>query len=160
MKRSGWTDKQKRLAIIACRDARISNDRRKLILRQLGGHAIPSRGGEPTSTSPRLTDADFEKFMSCAEMSTPDNQLLSFAPFYWQDKYIDGPFGRLKHRAVKLSLALTDAGVEWIGIVTKAIGRDFDNHLANLDQDELNKAIDAMTAVGKRPAPGSGKGAA
>ncbi len=147
---NGWTNKQKALAVRACKSIGLGDDQRKLILRQLGGHALIN--DQPTSTSPRLTQADFEKFMAYVESYASDSRLMSKPAYYWQDQYDNGPQGRLLYKARQLSNALTDAGVAWVGIVNKAIGREFDALLANLDEDELGKAIDAMTAVGKRGA--------
>ena len=60
-----WTDKQKALAVRACKDAHINTEQRELILRQLGGRAVV--GERSTSTSGALTNADFNQFMAIVE---------------------------------------------------------------------------------------------
>lgn len=61
-----WTAKQKQTAVIICKQVGIDNDIRKLILRQLP-NAIPSGGGEPSSTAKALNQRDFERFMAIVE---------------------------------------------------------------------------------------------
>jgi len=150
-KNTGWTNKQKGLAVRACKSVGIDDDQRRLILRQLGGHAVPRRGAEPTSTSPKLTQGDFEKFMACVESYADDGQLLGKPAGYWEDRFINGDLGRLLYKARQLQHALMDAGQSPGGAIAKAIGREYDT-LHDLDQDELRKAIDAMTALTRRGA--------
>ncbi|MEM6257999.1 MAG: hypothetical protein AAGI37_06760 [Planctomycetota bacterium] len=143
-----WTNPQKKLMAMACRSAGIDDNRRHLLLYQLGGRAIVN--GCATSTSPKLTNADFEKLMYLIEGYAPGGQVMNHKPGHFEQKFIDGPYGRLYHRANKLSNTLQDSGVSPMGYVKKAVGRDFNGSLHNLDQDELKNAIDAMTAVIKR----------
>ncbi|MEO0476631.1 MAG: hypothetical protein AAF085_11785 [Planctomycetota bacterium] len=146
-KRAGWSTKQIKLSHSACRAAGIDDNSRHLLLYQLGGKAIVD--GCATSTSPKLGHADFEKFMSMIE-DLSGGQVLSFARGYWEDKFCNGKYGRLLHRARQLSYQLQDAGDAPMKYVGKAVGRDFSDQLFNLDEVELHKAIDAMTAVIKR----------
>jgi len=107
-----WTKTQKQIAVMAGRQAGLDEDMRKLILRQFpnafnnraqgpalndgdsGGrpHPNPLPGGEgerdsggPSSTSPRLNNADFERFMAIVE-DRAGGRILHFTPGYWQDK--------------------------------------------------------------------------
>lgn len=144
---AGWTSKQRQFAAIACKQAGIDENQRHLILYQLGGRAIVN--GCATSTSPRLRHADFEKFLAIIE-DYAGGQIGRYDEHHFQDKFANGPYGRLLYRARKLSYQLQDAGDPPMKYVAQAVGRDFENTLHNLDQDELNKAIDAMTAVIRR----------
>lgn len=145
-----WSTRQKKLAHMACRAAGIDDNSRHLLLHQLGGRAIVD--GCPTSTSPRLAHEDFEKFMSMVE-DYSGGQVLNYEPGYWDNAFINGPYGRKLHRALKLSHQLQDAGGpdgdSVAGVIAKAIGREYVT-MHHLDRDELGKAIDAMTAVIKR----------
>lgn len=148
-KPTGWTKRQKQLAVVACRQAGIDDNSRHLLLYQLGGKAIVN--GCATSTSPKLGNADFEKFMAIIE-SYSGGQIGNKERGYWEEQFANGKYGRLLYRARALSNQLQDAGDPPMKYVAKAVGRDFSNELHNLDEDELNKAIDAMTAVIRRGA--------
>lgn len=143
-KPNGWSNKQKRLAMMVCRSRGIDDGSRYLILRHLGRCALVN--GEPTMTSPNLGNGDFEKFMALIEFDAPGEQLMDFEPGYWQGKWDNGTYGRLLYRAMELQHTLMDAGHPPGGAVAQAIGREYDT-LYHLDQHELNKAIDAMTAI-------------
>lgn len=145
-KRPGWSPKQIKVSVIACRNAGIDDNQRHLLLYQLGGRAIVD--GVATSRSPRLKQPDFEKFMMLIE-GYSNGRVGNYKPGYWERQFREGPYGRLLDRAYKLSHALQDAGLLPAGVISKAISRKYDV-MANLDQDELHKAIDAMTAVFKR----------
>ena len=142
-----WSKKQKGMAVRACKSVRIDDDTRKLLLRQLGGHALVN--GEPTSTSRRLTQADFEKFMACVESYAEYGKLLGKPAYYWENQFAKGGLGRLLHRARQMQHELIDAGVSPGGAIAKAIGREYGT-LHEMDEGELRKAIDAMTAIRKR----------
>lgn len=143
-KTSGWTNDQKKLAIIACKDAGISDEHRKMLLRHLGAAAMV--GGHPSSTSPRLTNGDFEKFMYLVEGCAQGERLLSYKPGHWEAKFAKGTYSRLMHRALRMSHALQDAGIYPGGAIAKAIGRDYET-MQHLDESELHKAINAMRSL-------------
>lgn len=83
-----WTAKQVQLAVMACRQAGIDDAARKLILRQFP-HALFNRQGipvsDPSSTSARLDNADFEDFMAIVE-DRAGGKILHFTPGYFGDK--------------------------------------------------------------------------
>ncbi len=144
---NGWTKKQKQLAIMACRYAKVTDEHRKLLLRHLGASALIN--GEPSSTSLNLTNGDFEKFMHLVELCAPDEQLLNYEAGHWSAKFAEGTYSRLMHRALKLSHALQDAGVYPGGAIAQAIGREYES-MHHLDEQELHKAINAMRAIQAR----------
>jgi hypothetical protein len=83
-----WTKKQRQIAGMACRDAGIDDAARKLLLRQLPNAMFNAGGvpvGDPSSTSPRLSQADFERFMAVIE-DRAGGKLLNYSAHYWQDK--------------------------------------------------------------------------
>lgn len=143
----GWTNEQKKLAIIACRDAGISDEHRKMLLRHLGAAALIN--GNPSSTSPRLTNGDFEKFMYLVEGCTPEERLLNYPAGHWQAKFAEGTYSRLMHRALQMSHTLQDAGIKPGGAIAQAIGREYET-MQHLDESELHKAINAMRALADR----------
>lgn len=151
--RKGWTHKQKRLHIMACRDAGIGDEHRRLLLRQLGAAAIVD--GEATSTSPRLTDADFDKFMSCVESCAPGGRVLDFQAGHWAGRFAQGGYSRAMHQALRMQRSLADAGVQAEGAIAKAIGREFET-MHHLDYHELVKALNAMRTIAKRGSKNKG----
>jgi hypothetical protein len=82
-----WTTDQKKLAAMAARDARLPDEHRKLILRQLGKRALLP-GGEPSTTAPALTNTDFDVYMGLLE-SACGGALLHYSPGHWHDKAHD-----------------------------------------------------------------------
>lgn len=84
----GWSNKQKQIAGMACTEAGIDDAERKFILRQFR-RAMFDRDGnaatEPSSTSPKLTNADFERFMAIVE-DRAGGKVLHFTAGYWQGK--------------------------------------------------------------------------
>lgn len=83
-----WTNKQKATAVQSCRAAKISDEHRKLLLRQFRNAHFDAKGDrcdEPTSTSKRLSNADFEAFMAVVEQSN-SGRLPGFTAAYWSKK--------------------------------------------------------------------------
>lgn len=82
-----WTNKQKQLAVRACREANVSDEqRRDMILRHFARAKTPD--GSISSTSPKLNNADFEQFMAIVERHG-GGKLLHFSRDYWQRKAVD-----------------------------------------------------------------------
>jgi hypothetical protein len=83
-----WSKKQKQIAGMACGQAGVDNDARKLILRQFRNAFFNVQGmpvSDPTSTSSKLENKDFERFMAILE-DRAGGRVLNFSPNYWQEK--------------------------------------------------------------------------
>jgi hypothetical protein len=101
-----WTNKQKQIAVKACRAAGITEEQRiDLILRNFQ-HA--NHGGDITSTSPRLTNQDFEQFMAVVEKFA-GGKVLHFTERYWEGHASDR-LSRMRHKAAGIASALEAAG--------------------------------------------------
>jgi hypothetical protein len=155
-----WTREQKMVAAMACRSARLSEDQRHMILSgpNFANRAI--HNGRATSTSPRLTNEDFESFMALVERFA-GGQLLSYSPHYWQDKAGD-PDHRLRWRAQRIANSLTliddphepgrrllqpdDVGLA--GFIRRMFPHA--EKLDQLDRRELVSLIEGLTAYARR----------
>ncbi len=101
-----WTNKQKQMAVRACKAAGVSEEQRvDLILRNFKN---AHHGGDITSTSPRLTNTDFEAFMAVVERFA-GGTLLHFTAGYWQASAADH-LKRMRGKAVKVAQVLELAG--------------------------------------------------
>jgi|GEM_PF-1811393 len=83
-----WSKKQKQIAGMACGQAGVDNDARKLILRQFRNAFFNVQGmpvSDPTSTSSKLENKDFERFMAILE-DRAGGRILHFTPNYFQEK--------------------------------------------------------------------------
>lgn len=83
-----WTDKQKQIAVRACRQAGLDDAARMMLLRQIRNAMFTSAGvpaNDPSSTSSKLTNADFERFMAIVE-DRAGGRVLNFSQNYWQEK--------------------------------------------------------------------------
>lgn len=157
-----WTNEQKKIAAIAAREAKISDEHRKLILGRFDGRAFFDRYGNQTesasSTSKQLTNADFEQFMACVEQ-VAGGKLSRWSQRYWQTKSITGPTDRLRHLARRIVETLTisfDAerkrllepkGVGLAGWVDRMFA---DKRFDELNERELSKLIESLKAYGER----------
>lgn len=86
-----WTSRQRSVAAMAARwvaqrQGQDVDTLREMILRQLDHRAM--HDGRITSTSPKLTNADYEFYMSVLERTT-GGRLQSWLPGYWQAKVDD-----------------------------------------------------------------------
>ena len=101
-----WSNTQKQMAVRACRQAGISEEqRRDVILRHFDN--AHCRGGI-TSTSPKLTNSDFEAFMAIVEVQA-GGKVLHFTEGYWQNAAADH-LSRMRGKAVRIAAALESAG--------------------------------------------------
>jgi len=101
-----WTNKQKQLAVRACRAAGITEEQRTdLILRNFQ-HA--HHGGDITSTSPKLDCRDFEAFMAIVEKFA-GGKVLHFTAGYWRD-HADDYLARMRRKALAVARELESAG--------------------------------------------------
>lgn len=154
-----WTDKQKAIAVRACRAALIRDEQRELILRQLGVRAIV--GGRATSTAATLTNADFNRFMAIVEQYSGgqvktrgrDGRLL-YRVGHWQLRQQDNPRLQLIHVARRIigSLQAEQVPEQLEAVIVQATGHrinDLDD-LDDLDEAEARKTIHALRAVAKR----------
>lgn len=154
-----WSDKQKAIAVRACKAAHIGQEHRELILRQLGGRAIV--GDRATSTAPDLTNADFNQFMAVVEhysggqiKTRGRGGKLLYRTGHWQRRQDDNPRLQLVYVARRIAGSLLAEGIaaeRIIGTATQAIGQqlnelDFDP----LDVGQVRKIIHALRAVAQR----------
>lgn len=103
----GWTNTQKQLAVRACRAACVSDEhRRDVILRHFSNAKLADR--RISSTSPKLSNEDFEQFMAIVE-SHGGGQVLHFSRGYWRNKAEDR-YGRMRRRAYMIARQLEAAG--------------------------------------------------
>src|SRR5262245_57427919 len=101
-----WTNTQKQLPVRACRAARISEEQRvDMILRNFE-HAHYK--ADITSTSAKLTNHDFEHFMSIVERFA-GGKVLRFTEGYWQRSAEDW-LKRMRVRALRVARELEAAG--------------------------------------------------
>ena len=90
-----WTNRQKQLAVRACRAAGISEDvRTDMILRNFA-HA--HYDFDITSTSPKLTNQDFSAFMAIVERHA-GGKILHFTAGYWDERHAADELHRMRHR--------------------------------------------------------------
>lgn len=157
-----WTNSQKKTYAMACRAANISDENRRLILGHFDGRAFFDRNGKPcdeaTSTSTKLTNADFESAMSTVE-HVAGGQVLKYSRHYWQRKSYTGPTDRQRHKVHRIVETLTISydeqgevllepdGVGLSGWIRKSFGTD---NLEDLDQRQLRNLIEALMAYGTR----------
>lgn len=160
-----WSNPQKANVVRACK-AIGREEMREVILRQLGGRAEHPQGSDRiTSTSPRLTQRDYEQTMLLIEQysggqiqtKTKDGQhVYSFG--HWQRGVDFGTWKRMRHRAQELAddVAASIGPAYAVGVINAALGLDgrkalaSDTDLDNCDERQLAKAIDALTAIALR----------
>jgi hypothetical protein len=101
-----WTKKQKQLAVMACRAAGISDEQRTdLVLRNFQNAHYK---GDITSTSPKLTNHDFEAFMAVVERFA-GGRILHFTLGFWERAAADW-LSRMRFKAQQLAAVLEAAG--------------------------------------------------
>ncbi len=161
-----WTNKQKQIAARACQAAGISEEqRRDMILRNFANARLPD--GRISSTSPKLTNSDFENFMAVVEQYA-GGKVLHFTPGYWQGQASDA-LARMRHRATSLAellerdghLAPNGAGLA--GWIRKRVSQGQADRVEELDYSGLDALIRGLTAFARRAGldlPGQAKGAA
>jgi len=143
-----WTNQQKQIAARACAAAGIHDEHRLLLLRQLP-HSV--HHGRVTSTSPALTNADFEQFMARVE-HIAGGKVLHFSQGYWQDKAGDET-QRMRHAAQDMERALREAGLLGPGGIASWIDRATGGRTENLAAmtfREMHNLINGMREFGRR----------
>jgi len=145
-----WTKRQRQTAAIACRNAGIEDEHRLLILRQ-SKHA--EHNGRVSSTSPRLTNSDFEQFMAIVE-NFVGGELRGFTRDYWRAKAQD-ELARMRRKVESLSQQLEVTGhlepdsVGLTGWIRRMTGGE-KHHLHDLDYRELYVVIEGLKKFAKR----------
>jgi len=151
-----WSKRQKMIAVTTCREARLEDEHRKLILRQLPNamhDANGKRSKEPSSTSSKLTQRDFEQFMAIIERGA-GGKLLHHSKGYWQRKADDAAH-RMRYRVQQISRQLEAQGllvadgVGLAGFIEKRIAGGRTHRLEDLDQLHLKKLLIGLTNYGK-----------
>lgn len=160
-----WTDLQKQIAVRACSAAGLTDERRKLILRQLWRSMFDRQGkaiAEPSSTSLKLNNSDFEHFMAIVErfsggqVKTIDSRTgqPSFSLGYWQRKAADD-LARMRGfvRKIETTLVLERIFEEESSLLGWIKSRVCDGQakaLDDLDFGELYALIEGLKAFALR----------
>lgn len=138
-----WTNKQKQLAVQACRAAGIGEEqRRELILRHFENARYK---GDVTSTSPHLTHQDFAEFMAIVERYA-GGRILHFTPRYWQASAED-QLQRMRHRVAELAAELEacgrlePGGAGLAGWISKRVSRGQADRVEELDFHQMRALI-------------------
>ena len=101
-----WSNKQKQIAVQACRAAGISEEQRiDMILRNFKN---ADYGGAISSTSPNLTNHDFEAFMSIVECYA-GGKVMHFTDGFWQRAASDW-LKRMRFKALAIAGELEKHG--------------------------------------------------
>jgi len=150
-----WTNQQKQIAVRACRAAGIGEEqRRDMVLRNLDNAHLPD--GRISSTSPKLTNADFEQFMAIVEQAA-GGKILHFTEGYWVKSAADS-LGRMRHKVRGLAAELEAAGhlaangIGLAGWIEKRVTRGATNRLEELDYQGLRALILGLKAYGRQRA--------
>lgn len=149
----GWTNTQKQLAVRACRAARVSDEhRRDVILRHFSNAKLAD--GRISSTSPKLSNEDFEQFMAIVE-SHGGGQVLHFSRGYWRNKAEDR-YGRMRRRAYMIARQLEAAGAlrpngeGLAGWISKRVTRGACDRVEQLDYHGLLSLILGLTSYARQ----------
>jgi hypothetical protein len=147
-----WTDKQKQLAVRACRAAGIGEEQRTdLILRNFE-HA--RHKGDITSTSPKLTNRDFCQFMAIVE-TYAGGKVLHFTNGYWRQSAADD-LASMRRHALKLAAAceekglLAANGVGLAGWIEKRVSGGATDRVEELDFTGLLALIVGLVAYARQ----------
>jgi len=156
-----WSKRQKSTAMAACKAHGISDDYRRLMLRQFN-NAFYDRHGrpqdEPSSSSAKLTNGDFEQFMGLVERMAGGQVKLpggGYSAGYWQAKAEDR-LQRMRDLVERLAAALEAAELidgdgaglaRWISRQAKDQRTD---QLTDLDYDELHRVINGLRSLARR----------
>lgn len=147
-----WSNKQKSLAVQACRAAGINEEQRvDVILRNF--HNAYSAGCV-TSTSPRLTNHDFESFMSIVER-TAGGKVLHFTEGFW-DRAASDSLKRMRFKVRAIAAALEKSGklapngVGLAGWIEKRVTGGVPSRLEDLEYHGLMALIIGLQAYGRQ----------
>jgi hypothetical protein len=143
-----WTAKQKMIAATAAEQIGLTDEQRRAILRNVPGHRA-MHDGRITSTSARLTNPDFDWYMSVIE-SEAGGQVPGWKRGYWSGKSAD-PLARARHLAHRLADLLT-AGSDFNvgGWLRHYITADTADTIEALDYRQLYAAIEGMKKIARR----------
>jgi hypothetical protein len=143
-----WTNKQKMIAVKACRAAGLNEDQRVDMILRSFPHA--HYAGDITSRAPRLTSKDFAAFMSIVERYA-GGQILHFTPGYWERANAD-ELQRMRFRARKIAAELEAAGklapggVGLAGWIEKRVSKGATNRIEDLAYPSLQALIIGLEA--------------
>jgi hypothetical protein len=154
-----WTNAQKQLAVRAAKAAGMGDEHRQLLLNQMGGRAI--HNGRITSTSPRLTQDDFDHYMAVVErMSGGQVQIggphgSGFPVGHFQrteDRELDRVRWTARRIANTLELEghLKPDGAGLAGWIMSRVTAGRTSKLDDLTREELHKLINGLQAWGRR----------
>ena len=137
-----WTAHQIKTHAMACRAAGMSDEHRKLLLRQFTA--------EGSSKARELSNADFEQFMAIVERSA-GGQVLSFSVGYWQKQADDG-MTRTRHLIRQLDQYLLDQGIHHAGSLAAQVERmtKTKTDLDACEGQELHKVLNALRSMARR----------
>src|SRR3989304_3875428 len=149
-----WTRAQKPTAVEACRCLGMDDADREFLLRQFPASI---HDGRPTSTSPRLTNADFEQFMAILESRAGGALRLSRRVYdrgYWQAKAQDG-LQRFRHRILNIACCLEQrgdlaaGGVGLAGWIEHRVSGGRTNTISELTMPELRALHTGLTSFAR-----------
>lgn len=152
-----WSNKQKQIAVRACRQAGIDDAVRKLLLRQLP-HAVVD--GQPTSTAGALDNKDFERFMALVE-DRAGGKVLHFTSSYWGDKAASRSTSASERQAHKINLlyreyssqdagGLTGHGIYGLTGLVRRMSAQRTGRIEELTPSEAHNLIELLGALIKR----------
>jgi len=160
-----WSDKQKQIAVRACKAAGIRDESRKLLLLQTQNSLFDREGRaaeHPSSTSLRLNNSDFDHHMATIEIAssgriktTDGAGKFIYSWGYWSGQFA-GETRRQKNLIVRIVNTLELEGIfkhdgsslaNWIRTRVTA-GRT--DRLDDLTPDETSKLIEGLKAYCKR----------
>lgn len=152
-----WTNVQKQIAARACQAAGIDDEQRRFLLRQFPRAKFDREGKpcpEPTSTSQRLNNSDFEQFMSMVERQA-GGCVLHFSKDYWSKKAA-GDLSRMRHLVESIDVELAaQAPKVWrhdslAGWIRARITRGETDQLAALNYDQLEACILSLRSFARQ----------
>ena len=149
-----WKKKQKQRFVIACKEIGYGEEQRHAILSMLP-HAITSSKPHPSSTSPRLNQADFEQAMAVVESMTPGNRIKGFDALHFAKK-ADDYLGNMRRKAGAIAGRLEAAGqlepggVGLSGWISKRVTGGGTDRLDQLNYNELYNLIEGLKKYARR----------
>jgi hypothetical protein len=147
-----WTNKQKFLAIRACKAAGINEDQRVDMILRSFPHA--HHGGDITSTAPRLTSKDYSAFMAIVERFA-GGKILHFTAGYWQRANAD-ELQRMRYRVNAIAAELEAAGklafggIGLAGWIEKRVSKGATDRLEDLEFPALQALLLQLEAYAKQ----------
>ncbi len=153
-----WTKPQRMTAGKAARDAGLNDEQRAMILRRFGNRAV--HGGRITSTSPKLTNDDFEEYMATVEsmaggaLPGPGGRVTPGKCDAKSRREIARQAHKIKRMANSLLLTghlhADEQGQPVLDAVIDRATAGQCNQLNQLTRSQASKVIDALRAIGRR----------